>query len=46
MTTNAWRAKSAMIALTGGTVFLRFYKKMSCKALILSLSLEYTAEYE
>ena len=26
--TNAWRAKSAMIALTGGTAFLRFYQKI------------------
>ena len=27
--TNAQKIKSAMIALTGGTVFLRFYQKMS-----------------
>ena len=29
MSRNAQRVKSAMIALTGGIVFLRFYQKMS-----------------
>ena len=32
MATNAWRAMSAMITLTGGTAFLRFYQKMSGEA--------------
>ena len=29
MSTKAQTAKSAIIALTGGTAFLRFYQKMS-----------------
>ena len=29
MPTNAWNVKSAIIALTGGTAFLKFYQKMS-----------------
>ena len=29
MLTNAQRVKSAMIALTGGKAFLRFYQKIS-----------------
>ena len=40
MPTNAQRAKSAMIALTGGTTFLRFYEKI----LLPFYGLEYIVE--
>ena len=34
MPTNAQRVKSAMIALTGGTLFLRFYQKCQVKHIL------------